>query len=304
VIGYPLAHSISPAFQQPAFDHLQLDVRYRAYETPPAALAAFFAGLRAGDWLGCNVTIPHKRAVLDLVDGVAEEARLIGAVNTVVKGPDGRLVGHNTDAGGFLRALVEDAAFDPRGKGAVLLGAGGAALAVAVALVRAGADRLWLANRTPGRAEALADSLAHGFPGAPVEVVPLEQAALRRPLAEAALLVNGTSVGMAHGPAPEATPLPVALLGPHLVVYDLVYNPPETPLLRAAARAGARTQEGLPMLIYQGALAFERWTGRAAPVALMLAQGRRALGAPGAPPRSSAAPPGPTAQPPGEDDRG
>ena len=101
--------------------------------------------------------------------------------------------------------------------------------------------------------------------------------ALRRPLAEASLLVNSTSVGMAHGPAPGALPLAPALLGPHLLVYDLVYNPPRTPLLRAAAGAGARTQEGLPMLVYQGALAFERWTGRPAPVAIMLEQGRRAL---------------------------
>ncbi len=277
VIGYPLAHSISPAFQQPAFDYLGLDVSYRAYETPPGALGAFMQGLRGEEWLGCNVTIPHKREVLDLVDDVTEEARLIGAVNTVAKGPAGRLTGDNTDAAGFLKALIEDAGFEPRGRGAVLLGAGGAALAVAVALLRAGVSRLWIANRTAPRADVLARSLVGHFDGARLEVVAMDGQGLRRPLAEASLLVNSTSLGMAHGPDPDASPVPPSLLGPHLVVYDLVYNPPQTPLLEAASRAGARGQEGLPMLIYQGALAFERWTGRPAPLAVMMERGRRAL---------------------------
>jgi shikimate dehydrogenase len=286
VIGFPLAHSISPRFQQPAFDHLGLDVSYRAYETPPDALPAFFAGLREGPWLGCNVTIPHKQAVLALVDAVGEEARQIGAVNTVVKEPDGRLSGHNTDAAGFLRALEADAGFAPRGETAVLLGAGGAALAVAVALLRAGLRRLTIANRTAQRAQATVDALARHFAPDRLAAAGLDSEALRRPLADASLLVNSTSVGMAHGPAPDAVPLPPALLGSHLLVYDLVYNPSRTPLLRAAAAAGARTQEGLPMLVYQGALAFERWTGRPAPVAIMLEHGRRALA-------GSSRPPGP-----------
>ncbi|MDQ3703188.1 MAG: shikimate dehydrogenase [Chloroflexota bacterium] len=277
VVGYPLAHSISPAFQQPAFEHLGLDVDYRAYETPPAALGAFVTRLRSPGWLGCNVTIPYKRQVLDLVDDVSEEARLIGAVNTVAKGPSGRLIGHNTDAAGFLKALVENAGFDPRDRDAVLLGAGGAALAVAVALLRAGVGRLWIANRTLERAQKLAHSLAEHFPSARLDVVALHGEALRRPLATSSLLVNTTSLGMAHGPAPERSPVSPALLAPHLVVYDLVYNPARTPLLEAAAAAGARTQEGLPMLIYQGALAFEHWTGQPAPVSVMMEQGRRAL---------------------------
>jgi shikimate dehydrogenase len=277
VIGFPLAHSISPRFQQPAFDHFGLDVTYRAYETPPEDLPAFFAGLRDGPWLGCNVTIPHKQAVLGLVDAVSDEARQIGAVNTVVREADGRLSGHNTDAPGFLRALEEDAGYAPAGEGAVLLGAGGAALAVAVALLGAGVRRLTVANRTAQRARATVDALCRHFPAERLAAVALDEDALRRPLAESSLLVNSTSVGMAHGPAPEALPLAPALLGPHLLVYDLVYNPSRTPLLRVAAGAGARTQEGLPMLIYQGALAFERWTGRPAPVAIMLEHGRRAL---------------------------
>src|ERR671932_2830278 len=121
VIGYPLAHSISPQFQQPAFDRLSLEVRYRAYEVPPEELPAFMGQLRSGEWLGVNVTIPHKQAVFGLVDEVTDKARLIGAVNTVIC-RDGRLVGDNTDATGFLRALTEEAGFDVRGKRAVMLG--------------------------------------------------------------------------------------------------------------------------------------------------------------------------------------
>jgi shikimate dehydrogenase len=280
VIGYPLAHSISPRFQQPAFDDLGLDVSYRAYETPPAELPAFFAGLREGNWLGCNVTIPHKRAVLDLVDTVSDEARLIGAVNTVVKEPDGRLSGHNTDAAGFLKALTEDAGFDPRDGGAVLLGAGGAALAVAVALLRAGAARLWIANRTAARADALVEALGRHFAPTPLNAIPLHGDALAQALAETRLVVNCTSLGMAHGPDPQGLPIPadqLSRLGPGKMVYDLVYNPSLTPLLRAAAARGAGTQPGLPMLIYQGALAFQLWTSRPAPVAIMMEHGTRAL---------------------------
>ncbi|HET7770056.1 MAG TPA: shikimate dehydrogenase [Chloroflexota bacterium] len=273
VIGYPLHHSISPQFQQPAFDHLGLDVRYAARETPPERLPSFLDELRAGGWLGCNVTIPHKLAVFDGVDALTDEAREIGAVNTVIV-EGGRLLGHNTDAEGFMRALRAEAGFDVRGKEVVLLGAGGAALAVAVGLARAGVKRLWIANRTPARAEALAQRL-EGRTDA--RALPPHPAALVQALRDAQLLVNSTSVGMSSGPAPSDLPLPEALLGPHLLVYDLVYNPAVTPLLAAASRVGARTLEGLPMLVYQGAASFERWTGKPAPTTIMMEAARRAL---------------------------
>ncbi len=277
VIGYPLAHSISPAFQQPAFDAVGLPVTYRAYEVPPDDLPAFVGGLRGGDWLGINVTIPHKQAIFQLVDELTEEARLIGAVNTVVCGSGGALLGHNTDAEGFLRALVDEAQFDVREQRVVLLGARGAARAVLVALLRAGARRVTIANRTLPQAQALAGEMAGHFGRERLAALPLDPDALRDPLAEAALLVNSTSVGMAHGPAPDASPVPASLLGPHLLVYDLVYNPARTRLLAEAQAAGARTQEGLPMLIYQGAASFQRWTGEPAPVDVMMEHGRRAL---------------------------
>jgi shikimate dehydrogenase len=192
-------------------------------------------------------------------------------VNTIVVQGD-RLVGHNTDAEGFMRALTQDAQFDPAGKEVVLLGAGGAALAVIVGLMNAGAGRIWIANRSEHRARTLADRL-----NGDLAVVPLTEDSLRTPLSRASLLVNSTSVGMSGGPAPGESPVSGALLGPHLLVYDLVYNPVRTPLLRAAAAAGGRTQEGLPMLIYQGAASFARWTGRPAPVQIMMEAGRRAL---------------------------
>ena len=276
VIGFPLTHSISPQFQQAGYDSLGLNVRYQAYETPPDALPAFLATMRQGGWLGCNVTIPHKRAAYDSVDALTEEAEAIGAVNTILV-QDGRLLGHNTDAEGFMRALTEEAHFDVRGRDAVLLGAGGAALAVAIGLARGGVRRLWIANRSAERSQALAERIrGRGMP-VHADAVPLEAEALRRPMSKASLLVNSTSVGMSGGPAPHELPLAQDLLHSRLLVYDLVYNPARTPLLNAAEQAGARTLEGLPMLIYQGAASFERWTGRPAPIATMMEAGRRAL---------------------------
>jgi len=275
VIGFPLTHSISPQFQQAAYDHLSLDVRYAAYETPPDRIGDFMREMRGGGWLGCNVTIPHKRAAFEGVDELTSEAQEIGAVNTmIVKG--NKLIGHNTDAEGFMRALTDEAHFDVRDSDAVLLGAGGAALAVAVSLARGGIRSLWIANRSLGRAEALARRLREKTQSV---ALPLTEDALRGPLRGARLLVNGTSVGMSGGPAPAALPLPATLLHSGLLVYDLVYNPARTPLLIAAQRVGARTLEGLPMLIYQGAASFERWTGQPAPIQVMMEAGRRALAA-------------------------
>ena len=275
MIGYPLTHSISPQFQQAACDHLGLDVSYAAYETPPERVPDVLAGMNGGGWLGCNVTIPHKRAAYDGVDELTPEAREIGAVNTVVV-QGNRLLGHNTDAEGFMRALRDEAGFDVAGKDAVLLGAGGAALAVAVGLSRGGVKRLWIANRSIERAEALAIRLAGKVDAT---ALPLTPEALEGPVRRAQLLVNSSSVGMSGGPAPTELPLPASLLGPHLLVYDLVYNPAITPLLAAAQRAGAKTLEGLPMLVYQGAASFERWTNQPAPSPIMMTAARAALAA-------------------------
>ncbi len=278
VIGYPLAHSISPRFQQPAFDHLGLSVLYIARETPPEELPEFLTELRGPQWLGVNATVPHKEAVAAAVDDLSTEAWLIGAVNTVRKA-GARLVGHNTDAAGFLRGLTA-AACDPQGVSALILGAGGAARAVAVALLQAGARHVTIANRTGRRAERLVATLSATFDVARLAAGPLRAAAVRPVLQGVDLLVNTTTVGMAHGPAAAASPLAdvlLAQLSPGALVYDLIYNPAETPLLQAARTQGYRTQGGLPMLIYQGAASFELWTGQPAPVELMMAHGRQAM---------------------------
>ena len=275
IIGYPLGHSASPAFQQAALDHLGIDAAYEAW---PERLADRVRELRAPEVLGFNVTIPHKQAVMPLLDEVDPTARDVGAVNTVVR-TAGRLVGANTDVAGFLAALRDEGAYDPRGRSALLLGAGGAARAVAYALLTEGAARVAIANRSPQRARALAAELNARFP-ATVDALPLDAEALAPRLAAGApadLLVNCTSLGMAHGPDPDASPIPDALIPAESLVYDLVYNPQETPLLAAARRAGARTLGGLPMLVYQGAVAFRLWTGRDAPVDVMLRAASAAL---------------------------
>ncbi len=277
IIGYPLGHSASPAFQQAALDHLGLDATYEAWPVEPERLAERVRQLRDADLLGFSVTVPHKETVMPLLDEVDAAARDIGAVNTVVH-RDGRLVGANTDLDGFLQALRDDGAYDPCGCSALLLGAGGAARAVAYALLAEGAARVAIANRSPGRARILAQELSARFP-ARVDTLTLDPEALAPMLAAASvdLLVNCTSLGMAQGPDPDASPIPAALIPARTLVYDLVYNPAETPLLAAARRAGARTLGGLPMLVYQGAAAFRMWTGREAPVDVMMRAASQAL---------------------------
>lgn len=273
ILGFPLKHSLSPVFQQAAFDHYGLDLRYQAWEVPPAGLGEAVARLRDPGALGSNVTVPHKEAVIPLLDGVDDTAREIGAVNTIVK-QDGALMGYNTDVAGFLRGLREEGGLDPAGKAALLLGAGGAARAVAFGLLQAGVSRLVIANRGLERGERLAAELSSRF-GPRAQAIPWKE------LAAAAggchLIVNATTLGMLHGPGEGQTPLPAAHIPRGALIYDLVYNPLETPLLREARKAGAGVVGGLTMLIYQGAAAFELWTGRPAPVDIMFQAARKAL---------------------------
>ena len=278
IVGYPLGHSASPAFQQAALDHLGLDARYERWEVAPERLVERVRQLRGPDLLGFSVTVPHKETVMPLLDEVDDAARDIGAVNTVVS-RDGRLDGANTDLEGFLWALREDGAYEPRGRSVLVLGAGGAARAVAYALLAEGAAGVVIANRSLARARILAGELGARFPSR-VEALPVDAEALAPLLgadASVDLLVNCTSLGMAHGPDPDASPVPAGLIPSTALVYDLVYNPQETPLLAAARCAGARTLGGLPMLVYQGAAAFRMWTGRDAPIDVMLKAASAAL---------------------------
>ena len=272
IIGYPLGHSVSPAFQQAAFDHQDLDVRFEVWETPPDSLREVVTGLRAPDALGASVTVPHKAAVIHFLDRLSEPARQVGAVNLIVS-RDGVLEGHNTDITGFLRALREDGAFDPAGKRVLLLGSGGAARAVAHVLLDQGVAMLTIANRTPEQARQLVADLGDG---AALSVASLEPSELAVD-GGWHLIVNCTTLGMRHSDGEKRSPIPSASIPSGALVCDLVYNPPETPLLREAKRAGARTLGGLSMLIYQGAEAFQLWTGNEAPLTVMFQAARRAL---------------------------
>ena len=269
VIGYPLSHTLSPVFQQAALDYHAIPVTYSAWPTPPESLNETVERLRGEEYMGFNITIPHKERLLDLVDDVNDMARNVGAVNTVVN-RDGVLTGHNTDTYGFVRSLKEKANFDPRGKSVLLLGAGGAARAAAYALAGEGVERLTIANRTFARAESLAEDV--GSVLGEIEVVSLENVS-----GDADLIINSTSVGMASGDGAGQTPIKAASIPRDALAYDMVYTPAETPFLRSAQVAGARVLGGLWMLIYQGAAAFELWTGKHAPVDVMYQAAQQAL---------------------------
>ena len=277
IIGYPIGHSISPRFQQAALDFCGIDAEYRAYPVAPEDVGRFVAGLRQPGILGINVTVPHKEAVIPFLDEIDDWATEAGAVNTIVN-RQGRLTGHNTDGYGFLRALQEGGGFQPRGRRTLILGAGGAARGVVLALAREGVGYLTIANRTPERAESLAQ-LARGR-GITAQAIPLSGADLTEAAASAELIVNCTTIGMTHGPGAADSPLPRQAIPVTALVYDLVYNPLETRLLRDAAQIGAATLGGIQMLVYQGAASFELWHEQPAPVAVMLEAATRAMQSP------------------------
>lgn len=261
LIGDPVAHSLSRVMHNAAFAVLGLDATYELWQTPASDLADRVDGLRRDGTLGANVTVPHKQTVLHLCDEVSGAARRIGAVNTIVT-RDGRLHGDNTDAYGFVRALD---ALPPTSGGwsALILGAGGAARAVAVALNTAGVESITIANRTPDRATDLASALHE------TGVTGIKTAAwsdLAAALSGTTLVINATSIGWHH----DETPIPTEHLDrlpPDACVFDLTYR--DTALIRAARDRGIIVSDGLDMLIYQGARALELWTGRTAPVEAM-----------------------------------
>ncbi|MDI6643311.1 MAG: shikimate dehydrogenase [Candidatus Hodarchaeaceae archaeon] len=271
LIGDPVEQTVSPAMHNAAFEKLGLNCVYAAVNVPPRFLADTIAGVRAMRISGLNVTIPHKIAVADLLDELDESASLAGAVNTI-KNQRGKLIGFNTDGDGALQAL-EDKIGSVKGKEVVLLGAGGAARAIAFSLAKAGA-RLTISNRTVPRAKALALMIEQKL-GMHARPISLNRDQLKKALKNADVLINATSVGM-H-PAVNQTLVTSDMMHRGLVVNDIVYKPIETRLLREARRAGAKTVNGLGMLVHQGALAFEIWTGKRAPIKVMEAAARKEL---------------------------
>lgn len=278
IIGHPVAHSLSPVFQGAAFRAHGLDVDYERWDTPPEAIASRIASLREPGMLGANVTIPHKEAVFPFLDELGGQSSRVGAVNTIVN-REGRLFGFNTDGPGFVSALKNESNFLVAGQSVTLLGAGGAARGIAFALLDAGAREVSIWNRTPARAVALAADLESAAAQAP-RTAGDEPPVVRVcdvPALDADCVINCTSVGMHGGGAEAALPCDPASAPRSGLYVDIVYVPEDTPFLVAAQNAGHRTLGGLPMLIYQGALAFELWTGVPAPVDVMFDAARAAL---------------------------
>jgi len=267
VFGFPVEHSLSPAMHNAAFAALRLSYVYVPFAVRPDQIGPAVRSLSPLGIVGVNLTIPHKESVLPFLDEITQEARDVGAVNTV-HCVEGRLLGDNTDGQGFYQPLRERG-IDLAGKPVVVLGAGGAARAVVFRLARAGAHIL-LANRTPERAERLAQAVADAGLGADaVQTLALDATKeLAEAIAGANLLVHTTRVGM-YPETDALPPVPLEAFHPDLLVYDLVYNPVETRLLAQARRRGCPTLNGVQMLVYQGAAAFQRWTGLWPPTDVM-----------------------------------
>ena len=273
VIGDPIEHTMSPVMHNAAFRETGIDYLYVPFRVKSEELGAAIQAMRALNIRGLSVTIPHKVAVIPFLDGLGPLAEKIGAVNTIVN-QDGSLKGHNTDASGFLQALLEKGV-EPQGKNVLILGAGGASKAISLILADRGAN-LTILNRLLELdwAKELAGRLSQLF-AREVQGLELNRKNLADNLPKADILVNATSVGMS--PDVDQTPVDSDLLRPDLLVFDIVYNPINTRLLREAGAAGAETIHGLEMLVWQGALAFELWTGQKAPVELMRKEATRML---------------------------
>jgi len=273
IIGDPIEHTMSPAMHNAAFEKMGVDYFYVPFRVKKEELAKAIEGVRALNIRGLNVTIPHKVAIIPFLDELDRLVRKIGAVNTVVN-DEGVLTGYNTDATGFLQALLERG-IEPREKNIVILGAGGASRAISFTLAERGSN-LVILNRLLELdwARQLASSLSCIFIKE-VEALELNEENLAKALETADILVNATSVGMS--PNIDETLVPFNLLKPGLVVFDIVYNPIKTRLLKEAEQAGAKTISGVDMLVWQGALAFEKWTGLKAPTGVMREEAIKAL---------------------------
>lgn len=272
VFGDPVEHTLSPAIHNAAFEALGLEIVYLPFRVVPKGLKEAIASIRALNMLGVSITIPHKERALKFLDDVDLHAKEIGAVNKVVN-RNGRLIGYNTDGTGYLLSLREGTGFTPRGKNVVIIGAGGASRSIFYYILSGRPKSVVVANRTVKRALSLAKEFKPKF-NVDVEAVRLEAGALRPYLKDADLLVNTTSLGMMGKGAIDA---PLDSLPSRAVVSDIVYRPLKTGLLKKAEARGLKTHTGLGMLVHQGAIAFELWTGEKAPVEVMKKAALRAL---------------------------
>jgi shikimate dehydrogenase len=262
LIGHPVAHSLSGAMQQAAFDDQGVDAAYELWDRAPIVLPDAIGEIRGDDFLGANVTIPHKERVVPLVDKLTEEAQATGAVNTITR-EGHRLVGHNTDVPGFKVALDKLVGRQKMPRHAVVLGAGGGARAVIYGLIREGFQRVIVFNRHLHRAEAMVKHFGRSASHMELRAMPWHESIIEAELAKSKVLVNATSIGLTA----DVSPIPAEILPPDLLVLDLIYN--RTRLLRDAAAVGATVSDGELMLLHQGAAAFTLWTGLPAPIDLM-----------------------------------
>jgi shikimate dehydrogenase len=275
IFGDPVAHSLSPQMQNAALKQCDIGMQYARFHIRANELRSALGFLRELDFIGVNLTVPHKIAGFEQIDGADERANRVGAVNTI-RLQDKKLIGSNTDGEGFVHAIRGEFSVDVRDLRVMILGAGGGTgHAIAWQCALENCERLVLVNRTLEKARALAERLRPFFAGprvlgpmARLEAVPLDEAALRAQLAHVDLIVNATPLGM--NPS-DPTPIPTRLLAPHHMVFDAVYGPSKTSLLRAADEAGGRGANGLSMLLQQGALSFSIWFNREAPIDAMRA---------------------------------
>ncbi|MBI5561358.1 MAG: shikimate dehydrogenase [Deltaproteobacteria bacterium] len=279
IFGDPISHTLSPAMHNAAFEALSLDMVYAPFPVTAKDLKKAVDGIRGLGILGVNVTVPHKEKVVRLLDDVEERARVIGAVNTVVN-RDGRLTGHNTDAQGYARSIREDAGFEPKDKRVVIAGAGGSSRAILYELLVLGAASVVVVNRTRDRAERLVEEYAGLFRSAEIKAAGLSELSSNAAglFASADLLVNATSAGLMDK---DELDLPLDRLPKHAIVSDIIYSPLETSLLKKAKFFGFKTHSGLGMLVHQGGVAFELWTGIAPPLDVMRASAIAAMKTPG-----------------------
>ncbi|HLO35541.1 MAG TPA: shikimate dehydrogenase, partial [Candidatus Deferrimicrobium sp.] len=262
LIGHPVAHSLSGAMQQAAFDDQGIDAAYELWDRAPIDLPDAITEIRGDDFLGANVTIPHKERVVPLVDRLTEEAHATGAVNTITR-EGHRLVGHNTDVPGFKVALDKLVGRQKMPRHAIVLGAGGGARAVVYGLIREGFQRIVVFNRHLHRAESLVKHFGRSAAHMELRAMPWHESIIEAELAKSKVLVNATSIGLTS----DLSPIAAEIIPPDLLVLDLIYA--KTRLLRAAEAAGCTVADGEQMLLHQGAAAFTLWTGLPAPVELM-----------------------------------
>ncbi len=262
LIGHPVAHSLSGAMQQAAFDELGIDAKYEQWDRAPIELGDAIVELRGDEFLGANVTIPHKERVVPMVDRLTEEASFTGAVNTLTR-EGKRLIGHNTDVAGFKIALDKLVGRQKMPRQAVVLGAGGGSRAVVYGLIREGFQRIVVFNRHLHRAEGLVKHFGRTAAHMELRAMPWHDSIIDSELAKTKVLINATSIGLTS----DTSPITTEALHADLLVLDLIYN--RTRLLRDAEAAGATVADGELMLLHQGAAAFTLWTGQPAPLDLM-----------------------------------